>query len=157
MNTDIDLNKTEFANEDELKSYLLDLTTTYAIKMNQHEEQAYQAIQKREADWMPFKQSYQEIFQAFCTNKKRVYGGQFNAIGITPKYCGVDTSCEKSVTLKNKSRAEVYFKVSEDEKNKSSLLKNDAFLFVVLRKNNVWRIDSFKYQFLSEKWGNGIL
>lgn len=66
------------------------------------------------------------------------------------KFNGVEDSVETSVELKNKNRAEVYIKTKTNF--------DDEYLFVLLRKADEWKIDSYKNKrYRSEKWQNKLL
>ena len=89
------------------------------------------------------------IFQKYCTNKKRSYGGKANSYGIPTKYDGIESYIEKKIDLKNKNRMEVYFKTNNQFKAE--------YLFVVLRSKKLWRIDSVKDKWYNkEKWNTII-
>ena len=98
-----------------------------------------------------FEKELAPIFEEYCTDKHRVYGGKnVGMIGFPTKFNGIENYIEASVELKNKNRAEVYFKTGSNFK--------DEYLFVVLRKNNTWKIDSYKNRrYGNEKWDNKIL
>lgn len=96
---------------------------------------------------------YSEIFYRYCTDKERKYGGPHGpkSAGFPTKYNGInaDTTCD--VEQKNKNRIEVTWDI------KNTILPK-KLLFVVLKRNQQWRIDSYKYLSQSnEKWDNGIL
>jgi hypothetical protein len=148
----VDLNKTDFQSEDKLKIYLRDLVLDYASQMNTIENDICKKEDAEpEKDFFPkFKQRYLPVFEAYCSDKKRSYGGQADSYGSPSKFGGIENFVEYSVELKNKNRAEVYFKTTNDE--------NAEYLFVLLRNNKVWRIDNYKDRWYGkEKWRSGIL
>jgi hypothetical protein len=80
-----------------------------------------------------------------------VYGGKnTHSFGWPVNFNGMDNPIETDVVFKNKNRAEIYFKTETKF--------NDEYLFIVLKKNNEWRIDSYKgRRYGEEKWDNKIL
>lgn len=136
----------------ELENHLIQLTLDYGSQMNELEKDICEKDEKDPTTnyFDEYKKRYKPIFESYCTDKKRVYGGQANSFGIPTKYDGIEDAIEKSVLLKNKNRAEVYFKTNNDFKAE--------YLFVVLRKNDVWKIDSVKYRFYDKgNWKTQIL
>ena len=91
------------------------------------------------------------LFDTYCTDKKRVYGGkEHRSIGFPSKYDGIENSVATSIEFKNKNRVEIYFRTETKFK--------DEYLFVLLRKADEWKIDSYKgRRYGKEKWDNQIL
>jgi len=148
----IDLDKTEFTDEQELHDYLISIPLVYGILMNEIESDIHQKSGKdKSIDYFPeFKKRYLPVFEAFCSDKKRVYGGQANSYGFPSKFDGIEKAIEKKVELKNKNRAEVYFKTENNFEAE--------YLFVLVRKNGTWRIDNAKDRWYgNEKWSSMIL
>ena len=148
----IDLNKTDFQTEDDLKNYLTSLVLEYASTMNKIEEEICLKEQNQpEKDFFPeFKKLYLPVFEKYCSEKRRIYGGKADSFGIPTKFDGIEKHTECSVDLKNKNRAEVYFKTDNDE--------DAEYLFVLFRKSNIWRIDNAKVRWYEEeKWDTVIL
>jgi hypothetical protein len=148
----IDLNISEFESEQTLKNYLIQLPLVYATLMNEIESDIYKKSEvDGEVDYFPeFKQRYLPVFNAFCSDKKRVYGGQASSYGFPSEFDGIESSVERNVELKNKNRAEVYFRTENNFEAE--------YLFIVVRKNGTWRIDNAKYRwYRSEKWKSMIL
>ena len=147
-----DLKRTDFQSENELKIYLRDFVLDYASQMNEIENEICRREEAEPAtDFFPeFKQRYLPVFEAYCSDKQRSYGGQANSYGSPSKFDSVENFVEYTVELKNKNRAEVYFKTANDE--------DAEYLFVLLRKSNFWRIDSYKDRWYEEeKWNTRIL
>ena len=97
-----------------------------------------------------FKQRYLPIFETYCSDKQRVYGGQANSFGYPTKYDGIEMFVQQEVTLKNSNRAEVYFRTQNSFEAE--------YLFVLVRKKGLWRIDSAKVRWYNEtKWDSMIL
>ena len=112
---------------------------------------AYRA--KDEAVQSRHDEKYRLIFNRYCTLRPRAYGGPDlpHSAGIPTQYQGVDENAFLSADAKSKNRVEVVFQTS-------GTVVNYKFMFVVLKKMDGWRIDSYKYQFINEtKWNNGIL
>ncbi|MFV0594124.1 NTF2 fold immunity protein [Shewanella sp.] len=86
------------------------------------------------------------LFDGFCTDKPRVYGGKVrNCFGFPSKFNGCDHPLELQVSFKNKNRAEIYIKTNTPFE--------DEYLFIVLKKADEWRIDSYKNRrYGNEKW-----
>ena len=148
----MDLNKTEFHTENELKDYLISLVLEYTSIMNKIESDIdSKSAEEPKKDFFPeFKERYLPVFEKYCSDKRRVYGGQANSYGNPTKFDGIEKNIEKSVELKNKNRAEVYFKTDNDF--------DAEYLFIVLRKNGTWRIDSAKDRWYNnEKWKSVLL
>lgn len=91
------------------------------------------------------------LIEDYCTDKKRVYGGKnIYSFGYPSKYAGVEDPVAISAEIKNKNRAEVYIKTNTHF--------TDEYLFVLLRKANAWKIDSYKNRrYGGSKWNNAIL
>lgn len=138
--------------EKELKEYLVQMVLEYATQMNELELKYNELSEKnRSINYFPsYKKEYFPIFEKYCTNKKRVYGGQGDSYGFPATYDGIENSVESHVEIKTKSRAEVYFKTKNNFKAE--------YLFVVLRKSNEWKIDNVKYKWYEkEKWEPKIM
>lgn len=154
MDKKINLNQSEFQSEDEMKSYLCAVALEYASTMNEIERDiSAKSDANPETDFFPeYKERYLPVFNAYCSEKRRVYGGQADSYGSPPQYDGIEKYTEQRVELKTKSRAEAYFKTNSYNGDDQA-----EYLFVLLRKNGLWRIDSFKYSLYGFKWSNGIL
>lgn len=158
----------------ELKKYLVEKVLAYGSKWNDFENYIYEQhiqerarleeIRERErrkcttpeqrsnvqvqqgVDWFEeFTRLISPLFDEYCTDKKRVYGGKKQcSIGSPPKYRGIEAPLETNVELKSKNRAEVHIKVKpvmELEINGYG-----EYLFVLLWKSKEWKIDSYKYK-----------
>jgi len=148
----VNVNKTDFQSEDELKIYLRDFVLDYTSQMNIIENDIIKkAKAEPKTDFFPeLRQRYLPVFEAFCSDKKRSYGGRANSYGSPTNFDGIENFVKYSVELKNKNRAEIYFET------RSSF--DTEYLFVLVRKNSVWRIDNYKCRwFKNEKWKSGIL
>ena len=157
----------------ELKNSLIKMVQVYGTTWNEHETYVLtQSKAQKEArptfdndtdkfawlkenpqvDWFDeFSKLVAPLFDKYVTEKKRVYGGRVQrSFGFPSQFNGIENPIETSVELKNKNRAEVYFKTETKFK--------DEYLFVLLRKSNEWRIDSYKgRRYGGEKWDNKIL
>ena len=158
----------------ELKNFLIKMVQVYGTTWNEHETYvrtqsdaqeeemkakfandvdkfAWQKV-KPPVDWFDeFTKLLAPLFDKYVTEKKRVYGGSVRrSFGFPSKFNGIENPIETNVELKNKNRAEVYFKTETKFK--------DEYLFVLLRKSDEWRIDSYKgRRYGNEKWDNQIL
>jgi hypothetical protein len=148
----INLQQAEFRNESELKSYLVSLVLGYASTMNRIETEIFL---KQEAGGIStsdlfeeYEQKYLPVFTAYCSDKKRVYGGA-GSFGCPTKFDGIEKCIEANVVFKNSNRAEVYFKTENDFDAK--------YLFVLVRKKGLWRIDNAKERWFNGSWRNIIL
>lgn len=104
------------------------------------------------SDWFtPFGERTAPLFDEYCTDKRRVYGGKNpGSFGFPSKFNGIDDPLDVNVEIKTKSRAEVYIKTPTQFK--------DEYLFVMLKKAGEWRIDSYKQRrYGHEKWDSAIL
>ena len=141
--------------EQELKQYLSDLVLEFAIKMDEIETDIYLKSEKDEdeKDWFEeYNKRYRPVFEAYCTDKKRVYGGNPHSFGYPPQYSGIEASYEIKVEFKNERKAEVIFKTETKE------FGDTGYLFVVVKKKTGWKIDSYKeWSNRKKKWVNGIL
>ena len=138
--------------ETELKNYLINFVLEFCSKMNELEREIVEKAESNPGkDYFPeYRNRYLPIFEEYCSDKKRVYAGKADSYGEPTQYDGIENSIEQNTELKTKSRAEVYFKTQNSF--------DAEYLFVVLRKNNEWRVDSFKLRwFGNEKWDSGIL
>ena len=139
--------------EQELKDYLINFVQEFATKRNTYEKYVHEQDEtNHKIDWFDeFRKLLEPLYDTYVTDKKRAYGGAKEcSFGSPPKFDGIENPVETSVELKNKNRAEVYFKTE-------SMFK-DEYLFVVLQKANEWKIDSYKNRTLGrEKWNNAIL
>lgn len=149
----INLQQAEFRNESELKSYLVSLVLGYASTMNRIETEIFL---KQEAGGIStsdlfeeYEQKYLPVFTAYCSDKKRVYGGRAGSFGCPTKFDGIEKYIEANVVFKNSNRAEVYFKTENDFDAK--------YLFVLVRKKGLWRIDNAKERWFNGSWRNIIL
>ncbi|MDR1795013.1 MAG: RhsIA family immunity protein [Erysipelotrichaceae bacterium] len=149
----IDTNRAVFGFEDELKAYLIAFALEYASLRNRAESDAYNKWQSENRangeKWLrEFNTSNAHLLANHCTDKERVYSG-FN-FGFPSKFDGIEQAIESSAEIKNKSRAEVYFKTA----NKFAA----EYLFVFVRKGGIWRIDNAKRRWYnSEKYNSIIL
>lgn len=152
MPTTVDLNKVHFKTNDELKGYLVELVYEYACKINALERDIFEkANANEENDYFPeFKERYEPIFTAFCTEKRRARGRFANAYGSPTRFDGIENALEKKVRSKAKSKAEIYFRTQNSF--------NAEYLFVVLEENGVWRIDGVRERWYnSRNWRKAIL
>lgn len=160
-------------NEEQLKKELIAKVQEFAIKRDKIENYVREQSELQDASlpkfatdeekwkWLKenpqtnwfreFEKELAPIFDEYCTDKNRVYGGKnVYCFGFPTKFDGIENYIDASVELKNKNRAEVYFKTESDFE--------DEYLFVVLRKNDTWKIDSYKNRcYGDEKWDNKIL
>ena len=119
--------------------------------MNEIETDIYLKSEKDEDD-EEYNKRYRPVFEAYCTDKKRVYGGNSHSFGYLPQYSGIEASYEIKVEFKNERKAEVIFKTETKE------FGDTGYLFVVVKKKTGWKIDSYKeWSNRKEKWVNGIL
>ena len=131
----------------DLQNELINSALEYATQMNTLELRFSKLDDENPGtDYFPeYKEKYLGIFNKYCTNKKRSYGGQGDSYGEPAQYDGIEDSIEQKTELKTKSRAEVYFKT------KNSF--DAEYLFVLLKKSGEWKIDSAKYKwYKQEKW-----
>ncbi|GHT22415.1 hypothetical protein FACS189430_04160 [Bacteroidia bacterium] len=164
---------TAMNSESEHKETLIQFVQEYATKRNEIEDYVREQSKKQDesrpvftnneekwawlkanpqTNWFEkFSELLAPIFDTHCTDKNRVYGGKnTHSFGFPVKFNGIDKPIETDVIFKNKNRAEVYFKTETKF--------TDEYLFIVLRKNNEWRIDSYKgRRYGNEKWDNKIL
>ena len=157
----------------ELKNSLIEMVQVYGTTWNEHE--TYVRTQSEAQDelrpmfdndvdkfaWLKenpqinwfdeFRKLLTPLFDKYVTEKKRVYGGRnVGSFGFPSKFNGIENPIEASVEFKNKNRAEVYFKTETKFK--------DEYIFVLLRKFDEWRIDSYKgCRYGNGKWDNKIL
>ncbi len=155
--------------ERELKDRLIALVQSYGSQWNKCEAFIYDEYEKEDRD---IKQKYPgdqyhyaprtdwharmsetiaPLFDEYCTDKRRVYGGKkVVSFGFPIKFNGIEDAIETSVELKNKNRAEIYFKT------KTHL--DDEYKFILLQKEGKWKIDSYKNRrYGNEKWSNELL
>lgn len=141
--------------EIELKAYLTERVLSFCTRWNSIENTLYTERTAEEdklrqelpvAEW-----AISAVIWRFLHRKKRVYGGKVrNSFGFPSKFNGCDHPLEVQVTLKNKSRAEIYIKTSTNFE--------DEYLFIALKKADEWRIDSYKNRrYGNEKWSIQIL
>jgi hypothetical protein len=158
--------------EQELKNYLINFVQEFATKRNTYEKYVREQDEAQgpfpyfdsdaerltwlkehpQIDWFDeFRKLLEPLYETYVTNKQRVYGGPKGySFGFPPKFDGIENPVEANVELKNKNRAEVYFKTETDFE--------DEYLFVMLRKADEWKIDSYKVRMYGEeKWDNKIL
>ena len=149
---DINLEQTKFNSDNELKSYLGSLVLEYASQMNEIEKDIFDKseVEPKKDFFLEFKQRYLPVFETYCSDKQRVYGGQANSFGYPTKYDGIEMFVQQEVTLKNSNRAEVYFRTENSFEAE--------YLFVLERKKGLWRIDNAKVRWYNEtKWDSMIL
>lgn len=156
-------------NEQELKTHLTDLVKDYGSRWNAIENDIFARYKQEEAglkekysdnefhyakrtNWLKkFSDLINPLFDEYCTDKQRVYGGKNrHSFGFPVKFHGIEKPLETRTELKNKNRAEVYIKTETNFK--------DEYLFVLLRKANTWKIDNYKNRrYGNEKWRAQIL
>ncbi|MCL1088572.1 RhsIA family immunity protein [Shewanella profunda] len=113
-------------------------------------EQEYHYAKR--TDWFAIlSERISPLFDEFCTEKRRVYGGKVRkSFGYPSKFNGCGEPLEVHVELKIKSRAEIYIKTNTSF--------DDEYLFVALKKSGDWLIDSYKKRrYGNEKWDLQIL
>ena len=114
----INLQQTEFRNESERRSYLVSLVLEYASTMNRIEMEIFfkqEAGRISTSDFFEeYENKYLPVFTAYCSDKKRVYGGRASSFGCPTKFDGIEKYIEANVVFKNSNRAEVYFKTEND-------------------------------------------
>ena len=84
-----------------------------------------------------FHQEYFRIFEAHCTTRKRVHGGNAGSWARNGKYAGASSQTIESVEETKPGRIEVVLRGGQFHGNR--------FLFVVLKTAAGWRIDSAKH------------
>lgn len=139
--------------EQELKEYLSNFVLEFATKMNELGNRIYeQSRVDRQTDWFEeYNKQYLPIFRAYCTVKERVYAGKKDSFG-SPQYLGIASADEITVDFKNERKAEVIFKTKTKE------FGDTRYLFVVVKKKDGWKIDSYKrWSNWKQKWVNQIL
>ena len=135
----IDLNKTKFNNEDELKQFLLSLVLDFATKVNNLENEYY-----KKGTFEEFKEKYLLLFNKFCTEKRKKKGTKINSIFHPGRYTGIEEAIVK-IDVYDKNCVHIFF-----EQNFES---NFRVLFLIKKDNDVWRIDNLK----KLEWVNGKL
>jgi hypothetical protein len=150
--------------DQELKADLLKIVLEFTSKRNEAENYVWEQSDAQEkaipaddytterVDWHhEFSKLLVPLFNTYCTDKRRVYGGTNGyAFGTPVTFDGVENAVSTAVELKNKSRAEVYIK--------TNTRCQDEYLFVLLRKADAWKIDNYKgRRYGEEKWENQIL
>ncbi|WP_347876976.1 NTF2 fold immunity protein [Pseudomonas graminis] len=103
-------------------------------------------------DWFEiFGERIEPLFDHYCTDKRRVYGGKGpRSFGFPSKFNGVENPTETLVEIKTKTRAEVLVK--------TQTRFQDEYLFVFLKKTGEWKIDSYKSRrYGGEVWDSRIL
>jgi hypothetical protein len=128
----------------------------YIFAMHRWESNAYQASSDAEAKGQRFDldaaiAEAHKIQGAYCTNKKRIY--TTGSVGYPPKYqLGLAMLAEE---YPKPARCEI---LTRNTGVKSGDISYEEILFVLLRKQGAWRIDSAKTRLVGEqKWDNMIL
>ena len=149
----INLQQTEFRNESERRSYLVSLVLEYASTMNRIEMEIFL---KQEAGGIStsdlfeeYEKKYLPVFTAYCSEKKRVYGGRASSFGCPTKFDGIEKYIEANVVFKNSNRAEVYFKTENDFEEGIRQTENGAFLDGNRRPDAEIRFRTGFYRFFS--------
>lgn len=155
--------------EQVLKEHLIYIVMQYGKRWNEIENSIYELHEQEEAElklkfpgndyyyakrtnWFnKFSDLTAPLFDEFCTDKKRVYGGKkIKSFGFPVKFNGIEKPSDISVVLKNKNRAEVYIKTGTNF--------SDEYLFILLKKSDLWKIDNYKNKrYGNEKWEAKIL
>ncbi|MBC3952033.1 MULTISPECIES: NTF2 fold immunity protein [Pseudomonas] len=155
--------------EASLKSHLALRVSEFGAKWNEIERDVYAGHEKEDdelqetcpgieyhyaarTDWFAiFGERTAPLFDDYCTDKRRVYGGKGpGSFGFPAKFNGVESPTEVLVEIKTKSRAEVVIKTETNFQ--------DEYLFVMLKKAGEWKIDSYKARrYGNEKWDSRIL
>ena len=153
----------------ELKAYLTQRVLSFSQSWNEIENNLYAKLQAEEdalrkalpetefhyterTDWFALlNEQISPLFDTFCTDKPRVYGGKMHhSFGFPSKFNGCNYPLGLLVNFKHKRRAEIYIKTSSNFE--------DEYLFIVLKKADEWRIDSYKNRrYGNEKWCAQIL
>lgn len=148
------MTSTELLLPQDLENHLIHIARSYAVKMNEIENQIFEIYQNDKTrlteSFAAYKAQYDPVFQQYATSKKRVYGGQANSYGRPTRYDGITAGTTAQATVKSKSKAEVYFQTD----NQFSA----EYLFVLHREGEEWKIDNVKYKWYnSEKWSALIM
>lgn len=138
----------------DLENHLIHIARSYAVKMNEIENQIYEMQENDKAGitdcFTAYKAQYDPVFQQYTTSKRRVYGGQANSFGRPTNYDGITATTTAQATVKSKSKAQVYFQTTNQF--------NAEYLFVLHREGDEWKIDNVKYKWYnSEKWSALIM
>ena len=130
--------------EQKRKQHLTNLILEYATKMNALETNIWEQSQKdRDTDWHKEDcRQYFPIFQHYCTDRKRVYTGNPHSFGSPPQYAGIEAQDKVTVNVKTQRKAEVIVP------NTTETMGSIGYLFVVIKKKDSWKIDSYK------RWSN---
>lgn len=153
--------------EAQLKTYLAERVREFGEKWNEIENDIRQRHQEEDktlrekypgdayhfqsgTDWFSsFGERIAPLFDEYCTDKHRVYGGKgARSFGFPTKFAGIEDPVLISVELKTGGTTMVVTQTAFE----------DQYLVVVLKKAGEWRIDSYKARrYGDEKWDNKIL
>ena len=148
----VNLEETIFENDEILKQYISSLVLEYASIMNKIEAEICQKeeIGPQKDYFSEYKEKYIPIFNKYCSDKKRIYGGQATSYGTPTKFDGIENYIESRIEIKNKNRIEAYYKTNNGF--------DAEYLFIVFKKNNLCRIDNAKKRWYGkEEWRAIIL
>lgn len=109
----------------------------FILAMHAWETDCYnqqQRIDDGELDWSIIKQAQNQIFERFCTPKPRTYG-RLGSFGFPPEYTPEDTL----VSIECENRRAVVM-----TRQASSARPRYEVLFGLIRKGDIWRIDTKK-------------
>jgi hypothetical protein len=125
----INLEQTEFKDDEQLKKYISALIIEYTSIMNNIENDINKKSETYpQKDFFPeYSEKYFPIFKKYCTDKKRVYGGNADSYGDPTKFDGIENFTESNIEIKNANRIEAYFKTKNDF--------NAEYLFMGVSKN----------------------
>ena len=132
---------------------VINIVISYAEEMNEWEHKMYLLSRKEYGEVInheedrkiipkvtlkEYEKIYYEIFEKYCTSKKRVYGGFPSSFERHGQYRGINKKSIVSSNIINKKRIEVIAN--------GGVYPGNKFLFVLMFKNNEWKIDSAKTQ-----------
>lgn len=130
----------------------INLVLEYATARNAiGREFSSKAAADPEADLFPeFESCYRPVFEAYASDKRRVYGGKAVSFGEPADFGGIERALESTAMLKSRRRAEVYFKTAN--------AFNAEYKFVLVPQAGDLKTDNAKYRWYGgEGWRPLIL
>jgi len=130
-NYELDLQKTKFANDEELKSYLITLVLQFASYVNNLDFKYFS-----KDNFQEFKENYLKLFNNYCTEKRKQKGSKVYYISSKGRFGEIEKAIVKFFYLQ-KRQAEIGFFPTVEE-------YLDCYKFDLRKENNIWRINNIK-------------
>lgn len=139
--------------DDSLFSELTGIVLAFTSEMNAMEMSVRDSsLQDKKTDcFLEFNKGYEAIIHQYCTAKKRTYKREGYSLS-EPYYCGIAADNTIDIELEDDKKVQLVFGFH------SNNMGEQRYLFTLVKKKEVWKIDNVKrWSGWKKNWVNHIL